>query len=254
MTQLEVRNLCKTYDLPGGPLQAVQPLSFTLEPGARLGIVGESGSGKSTLARMIAQLETPSGGEILLDGIPLRPRRYRDRRAIYQKIQLIFQNPQTSFDPRQTLRTGLREAAINWGAPRGAADEKIAALLAQVGLDPVLLARYPHEVSGGQCQRAAIARALLASPSLLLCDEVTSALDVSVGGQILDLLDALCQDGGPSLLFISHDLAAVQRLCPRAIVMQGGRVVEEGPVAQLLDAPRDAYTRQLVDAARGFCR
>lgn len=247
MTLLKVSHLCKTYSVGGAAAAALTDVSFSLEAGARLGIVGESGSGKTTLSRILALLEQPDSGTVLLNGSPLHALSVRGRRDFYRSVQLIFQNPALYFQPRWTVLRSLCQAARNFGVedPRG----RISALARRVGLEPALLERYPHTLSGGECQRAAIIRALLPGPRLLICDEATSALDVTTGAQLLTLLQTLSREEGLALLIISHDLSVVQRLCSRTLVLQRGRIVEQGPTEQLLRAPAADYTRLLVEAA-----
>lgn len=249
-TVLEVKNLSKTFtQREGKGLAAVRRVSFSLAAGERLGIVGESGSGKTTLARLVTRLADPTEGQVFLEGEEITRLRGAALRPVYRKLQMVFQSPQGSFDPRRRVGEGVGESLANLGVPRGERQERVAALLAQCGLEPELAARYPHQLSGGQCQRAAIARALAVEPRVLVCDEATSSLDVTVQQQILALLDRLGTQRQLSFLFICHNLALVQAFCSRVLVMHQGRVVEEGPTAQVIAAPRDPYTRQLVEAA-----
>ena len=247
MTLLEVSHLCKTYSVGGAATAALTDVSFSLEPGARLGIVGESGSGKTTLSRILALLEQPDSGAVLLNGSPLPALSGRGRRDFYRAVQLIFQNPALYFQPRWTVLRSLRQVARNFGIENPSS--RISILARRVGLGPELLERYPHALSGGECQRAAIIRALLPGPQLLICDEATSALDVTTGGQLLSLLEDLSREEGLALLIISHDLAVVRRLCSHTLVLQRGRIVEQGPTEQLLRAPAADYTKLLVEAA-----
>ena len=249
-TVLEVKNLSKTFtQREGKGLAAVRQVSFSLAAGERLGIVGESGSGKTTLARLVTRLADPTEGQVFLEGEEITRLRGAALRPVYRKLQMVFQSPQGSFDPRRRVGEGVGESLANLGVPRGERRERVAAQLAQCGLEPERAARYPHPLSGGQCQRAAIARALAVEPRVLVCDEATSSLDVTVQQQILALLDRLGTQRQLSFLFICHNLALVQAFCSRVLVMHQGRVVEEGPTAQVIAAPRDPYTRQLVEAA-----
>ena len=231
---------------------AVDGIGFTLEPGAALGIVGESGSGKSTTARIICGLETADAGTVAVKGEDWTKaaRRTSERRRRARVAQMVFQDPYQSLDRRQTVRQCLTEAlAVH---RRGAAAAEIAArvgeLMASVKLDPDLADMRPRSLSGGQRQRVAIARALAADPEILVLDEAVSALDVTTQVEILTLLDGIRRDTGVALLMISHDLTTVRRLCDHVIVMRSGRVVEQGPIAEVLDDPHADYTRMLLDS------
>lgn len=245
---LEVRNLKKIFYKHKVPLTAVDGISFSLKKGECLGVVGESGCGKSTTARMITHLLEPDGGEILLDGQSVQDIRGRALKELYADIQMVFQSPQDSFDPRHRLGDGVMESLVNRGMRGRDARAKMLRLLSLVELEPEIADRYPHQVSGGQCQRAAIARALAVEPKLIVCDEATSALDVTVQAQIVELLKKLQRDMGLSLLWICHDLALVQHLCDRVLVMYQGRIVEEGTPEQVIGHPREEYTKTLIDA------
>lgn len=248
---LQVEHLTKNFPVGGtGGLDAVRDVSFELRQGEALGIVGGSGSGKSTLARLVTRLISPTAGRILLDGREITRLRGRALRQVYRSVQMVFQSPADSFDPRQTLLSGVAEPLRNAGLSRRAANARAQALLTQCGLEAGLSLRLPRQVSGGQCQRAAIARALAIGPRLLVCDEATSALDVTVQQQILSLLGSLQRECGLSFLLISHDLALVQQFCSRVLVLQQGQVVEQGPVDRVLASPRHPYTRALIQAAR----
>jgi peptide/nickel transport system ATP-binding protein len=247
---VEARDLAKSFVGPDGEARAaVTPTSFVLRAGETLGIVGESGSGKTTLTRMVLALERPDDGEVLLRGRPWRSLSAPEKRRERRRIQVVFQDPLGSFDPRYTVGRVLDEAlavaAVPAGAPRRQRAEE---LLRLVQLDPALLARRPIELSGGQRQRVAIARALAAEPEVLVCDEPVSALDVSVQAQILQLLADLKQRLGLACLFISHDLGVVQQVSDRVLVMKDGAVVESGPVREVFARPRHAYTRTLLAA------
>ncbi|MBY4797598.1 ABC transporter ATP-binding protein [Collinsella sp. AGMB00827] len=225
---------------------AVNDVSFELAPGEALGIVGESGSGKSTIAQLIMRLVDTTAGTIELEGSDITHLKGRALQKIYQKAQMVFQASTASFNPRRTLRAGIAEPLLNRGRSRKEIKPEVDALLERCGLDPALADRFPHEVSGGQCQRAAIARALAAKPEILVCDELTSALDVTVQRRIMDLLAELKDERGLALIFISHNLALVQEICDRVLVMRAGVVVEEGLVDEVIGAPNDAYTELLV--------
>ncbi|MFI6120683.1 dipeptide ABC transporter ATP-binding protein [Streptomyces sp. NPDC051064] len=242
--------LVKRYRSPGGGTRtAVSSVDFTVAPGETLGVVGESGSGKSTLAAMAMGLLAPDEGRVLLDGEPWSALDERRRRPLRRGIQLVHQHPLGSFDPRFTVRRLLDEALSVAGPGRAARRrERAAELLDQVGLDTALLERRPAGLSGGQRQRVAIARALATSPRLLVCDEPVSALDVTVQAQVLELLARLRRAYGLAMLFISHDLAVVQQVSDRVLVMRDGVVVEQGPVAEVLGSPQHPYTRRLLAA------
>jgi oligopeptide/dipeptide ABC transporter ATP-binding protein len=248
---LAVRGLVKRYPGRGGQgsLAALRGVDLDLQPGEILGIAGESGCGKSTLARCIVGLERPDAGSVHIAGQDLSRLRREERRRLRRRFQMIFQDPYGSLNPR--LRAGeiVGEGLGVHGLARGAERERrVAALLARVGLDPAVAGRRPREFSGGQRQRLGIARALACAPALLVADEPVSALDVSVQAQILGLLDDLRRREGLGILFISHDLAVLRQLCDRIAVMYLGEVVESGPAAALLAAPRHPYTQALLAA------
>ena len=247
---LRVENLTKIFSSPGSreTVTAVKDVSFSLMPGECLGIIGESGSGKSTLVNMITRLIPPTSGLICLEGQELTALRGRELRQAYRKMQMVFQTPTGSFDPRQTLGDGIGESLRNKGLSRAETRKEVEALLTQCGLSKDFAKRYPHQVSGGQCQRAAIARALAVRPSLLICDEATSALDVTIQKEILTLLETLRWEQGSalSILFICHDIALVKQFCNRVLVMHTGRIVEEGTPSEVIGHPQDVYTQRLI--------
>ncbi len=240
---LSVKGLSKSYERAGHKTAAVRNVSFELHRGEILGVVGSSGSGKSTLLRLLCGLEAPDEGHIYLDG-----RELFDKRSIADKreMQMIFQDPAASFHPRRTIASSIGDAFFSLMG-RGAALD-LDTLCLDVGLSPDLARRYPRSLSGGQCQRFAIARAIASSPSVLLCDEITSALDVSSQAQILSLLSDLRKDRGMSMIFVSHDLAVVSTLCDRIIVMRSGVIVEEGRTEKIISAPQNEYTKELIAA------
>ena len=244
---LEVRGVTRSFYHGKKLFTAVKDISFTVQEGESVAIVGESGSGKTTLIKMICGLLRPDRGEILLAGRRITGGSPRELRQARREMQLVFQLPQESFDPRQTLGRGIREVLVNNGVARREAGERTAALLERCGLPADYASRYPHQVSGGECQRAAIARAIALAPRLLICDEATSALDVTVQAQVMDLLGQL-QREGMAILFISHDLALVQQFCRRTLVLCSGELVEEGDTEELIRHPRTDYTRRLLDA------
>ena len=243
MTILEGNHICRRYRRRGVQVDALTDVSFHLEQGEILGVVGESGSGKSTLLRLISGLEAPDGGALSLEGKPLGAKRTK---ADYRAIQMIFQDAVGSFHPRRKIADSIREAVRNLSDQREEPDWQ--ALCAMVQLPLELAERYPRDLSGGQCQRFAIARAMAVHPRILLCDEITSALDVSSQAQILRLLSELHRDKGMSVIFVSHDLAVVRALCDRVMVLYGGRCVEEGPVAEVIHQPKEAYTKKLISS------
>ncbi|WP_182886979.1 ABC transporter ATP-binding protein [Microbispora sp. H10885] len=245
---VSVRGVTKRYRSPDGSWRtAVGDVSFDLRAGEALGLVGESGSGKSTTARIVLAEIVPDAGTVLLDGEPWTGLRERDRRSRRSRIQLVDQDPLSSFDPRFTVERVVGEA-VPGRMPRRRRRERVAALLGRVGLDPALLDRVLARLSGGQRQRVAIARALAPGPEVIVCDEPVSALDVTVQAQILALLAELRREAGVALLFISHDLGVVRQVCDRVAVMKDGRLVETGAVADVFRAPRAAYTAELLAA------
>jgi oligopeptide/dipeptide ABC transporter ATP-binding protein len=263
--QMVLRDVRKTYRLRRGLLDrlrgrvkdvhAVDGVTLPIQQGTILGLVGESGCGKSTLARMIVGLAAPSGGDITWGGTPLGALRGAAWREYRSGVQMVFQDTHSSLNPRKRIRTILGEALAAHGVPRAQRDERITGLLDQVGIDPVFLGRYPHELSGGQRQRIGIARALAMQPSLLVADEPVSSLDVSLQGQIINLLRELNTSLGLTIVLISHDLAVVARVCDQVAVMYGGRIVELGSPGTVLGSPSHPYTQALLDAVpRGLQR
>ena len=239
----------------GASLRAVDDVSFTVPWGTTHAIVGESGSGKTTTVRSIVGFQRPSSGRVLIDGTDLTKLRGEALRQFRRKIQLVYQNPYASLDPRQTIATIIEEPLRNYGEHSADARlRKVRDLTDCVGLDQSLLARRPDALSGGQRQRVAIARALVLDPQILVLDEAVSALDVTVQAQILDLLEQLQAALGLTYLFISHDLAVVRRIADTVSVLSQGRVVESGPVEQVFVTPASAATRELLDAIPGHRR
>ena len=219
-TLLEAEHLTKVFAQRGKePFKAVDDVSFSLQAGETLGIVGESGSGKSTLAKMITRLTDITDGTLKFQGKDITKLKQSQLRDVYGNIQMVFQNPAGSFDPRRTLGDGIGESLRNRGMKKTDIAIRVKELLEQCGLDGELAKRYPHEVSGGQCQRAAIARALAVEPKVLICDEATSALDVTIQKQIMELLEELKDKHGLSFIFICHNLALVQSFCDKVLVL-----------------------------------
>jgi ABC-type glutathione transport system ATPase component len=246
---VEVHNLTKEYGTGSQLRRVVDAVSFHIAPGETLGLVGESGSGKSTVARMILRLVEPSAGEVHFEGSPLPPAASSAMRMTRRRMQIVFQDPYAALNPRSTIRTILAEPfAIHRERPPEGLPTRLHALLHSVGLDESALPRYPHEFSGGQRQRINIARALALRPRFLVLDEPVSALDVSVGAQVINLLRDLQRTLGLTYLFISHSMPLVRYLCDRVAVMQHGRLVEIGDCLQVCEAPRSAYTQQLIAA------
>ena len=276
MALLEVRDLTKIYRL-GSPLfgaaapgagdtskevRAVDGVSFDIEPGETLGLVGESGSGKSTLGRLILRLTDATAGSVRFDGQDVLGAGASAMRRLRRQMQIIFQDPYSSLDPRMRIAeilsepfiihgerdSGGRDEKDSVGADRGGMRKRAAELMRAVGLEESALGRYPHEFSGGQRQRIGIARALALRPKLIVCDEPVSALDVSVGAQIVNLLARLQREFGLTYLFISHSMPVVRYLAARIAVMHRGKIVELGETEQITTRPANAYTRGLLEA------
>jgi peptide/nickel transport system ATP-binding protein len=246
---VEARGLTKEYAREGGVTRVVDQVSFSIQPGETLGLVGESGSGKSTVARMLLRLVEPTAGGVFFEGEPLPRASSSAMRALRRRMQIVFQDPYAALNPRMTVRQILAEPfAIHREASPQGLPARLGELLHSVGLDESALPRYPHEFSGGQRQRINIARALALRPSFLVLDEPVSALDVSVGAQVINLLRDLQRSLGLTYLFISHSMPLVRYLCDRVAVMQRGRLVEIGDALQVCESPRSEYTRQLIAA------
>jgi ABC-type glutathione transport system ATPase component len=240
---VEARGLTKEY---GEGARVVEDVSFAIARGETLGLVGESGSGKSTVARMLLRLVEPTAGEVRYDGRDLLAMRAGELRAMRRKMQVVFQDPFAALNPRMKVRDILAEP---FAIHRERCDRtRLEQMLHEVGLDASALERYPHEFSGGQRQRVNIARALALRPEFVVLDEPVSALDVSVGAQVVNLLRELQQRYGLTYLFISHSMPLVRYLCDRVAVMKRGRLVELGTCEQVCDSPRETYTRELVAA------
>jgi peptide/nickel transport system ATP-binding protein len=253
---LATRGLSKTYRHRGWfsahrEVAAAADVNLEVRKGQTLGIVGESGSGKSTVARCIVRLIEPSGGEVLLDGEDIAAMPARLLRPLRRRVQIVFQDPYRSLNPRRTVLEAIIEGPRNYGMGRAAAVQRARKLMELVRMDPESLERYPHQFSGGQRQRICIARALAMEPELLVADEAVSALDVSVQAQVLALFEEIRERLSLAMLFITHDLRVAAQVCDQVAVMSQGRVVEYGPAAQVFSAPRHEYTRALFDAAPG---
>jgi peptide/nickel transport system ATP-binding protein len=251
MALVEIENVTKLYPHESRP--AVDCVSLTIDAGETLGIVGESGSGKTTLARIVLGLVQPTSGSIRVAGIDIAHASASEMRATRRQMQPVFQDPYGALNPRMKIAEIIAEPLIIHSDSIGhfsrtAIRERVSELLTQVGLDSSALNRFPHEFSGGQRQRINIARALALRPRLVILDEPVSALDVSVGAQIINLLRALQQQHGLTYLFISHSMPLVRYLCTRVAVMRHGRVVELGETLALCDHPQQEYTRQLIAA------
>jgi len=257
---LQVKSLAKSFFIKQGlfgkrEFKAVQGVSFQLRRGHTLGVVGESGSGKTTMGLTLLRLHEPTGGEVIFDGQNLLTLSHRERQAMRRRIQIVFQNPYASLNPRLSIgQTLIEPMAIHGiGAHTAEREGRARALLAKVGLAPDTLFKYPHEFSGGQRQRVAIARCLTLNPEVLVLDEAVSALDVSVQAQVLNLLRDLQDELGLAYVFISHDLAVVRFISDEVLVMKDGEVVEQASAAQILAAPQQDYTRRLLGAVpRGW--
>ncbi|WP_432344484.1 ABC transporter ATP-binding protein [Shinella yambaruensis] len=256
-TVLEVRGLSKTYRSHAGlfgkvrVVPAVEDVSFTLHRGETLGVVGESGSGKSSMGKVLMKLVEADAGEILLGGRDIRPMGEAEFRQLRPRIQMIFQDPFASLNPRLTIGTSLTVGPVAHGLDRKEAHRRALGLLERVGLGAAAFERYPHEFSGGQRQRVGIARALMFDPQIIVADEAVSALDVSIQAQILQLLAEVQAEKHLAMIFITHDLRVASQICDQVIVMNRGRVVEAGTPMQIFHNPQEAYSRQLMQAIPG---
>jgi len=254
---LEVRNLVKYFEvkeiqglrMTHGTVKAVDDISFILREGDTLGLVGESGCGKSTTSRLITCLDKPTSGSILFRGQEISSLREKDLRPLRREIQMIFQDPYSSLNPRQTVGAILRTPLKVHGLAKGKEKARIQELLELVGLNPEHINRYPSEFSGGQRQRIGIARALAVEPKLIIADEPVSALDVSIQAQVMNLLTKLRKELDLSFIFIAHDLGVIRHFCDDVVVMYLGKIVEQGNKAQIYGAPQHPYTQALLSAA-----
>lgn len=250
---ISVRNLTRDYRRPrtsllkpSPPVHALRGLSFDVAAGEHFGIVGESGCGKSTLLRIIAGLDRATSGSVVIEGQDITRMRERQLRFLRERLQLVFQDPMSSLDPRMRVRDIVAEPLVAQGL--GDHKERVGELLKAVGLRPDAAARYPHQFSGGQRQRISIARALAPRPQILVADEPVSALDVSVRAQVLNLIADLVDELSLTLVFVSHDLAVVRHVCDRVAVMHEGQIVEMGSTDEVYDHPEHPYTRKLIAA------
>jgi len=251
---LEIKDLEIVYKsrFGKGGHRALRGVSLAVERGQTLGVVGESGCGKSTLAKAILNLIPPSSGSVLFDGKDLARLPAAEMRRLRRRIQMVFQDPVDSLNPRRIVRDTVADTLRLIGVRGAEADARITAALERMGLDPALADRKPHELSGGQAQRVGLARALILEPELVVFDEPTSALDVSVQAQLLELIRSLTTEGDRTYVFISHDLGIVRGICDRVAVMYLGAVVEEGPVDVLFTNPLHPYTRALLSSVHSL--
>ncbi len=248
---LEVEGLTKRYRTRSGWFTALDGVSLGVDAGEIVGLIGTSGSGKTTVASVVSGLETADSGSMVFNGVAcdatIPPnRRSREFKRVMAGMQMVFQHPAQSFSDRMRIGAGVAEGIVYRGVPKDCCMEAALDAIERVGLPRSYAQKYAWELSGGECQRAALARAIVGDPELLVCDEPTSALDVTVQAQIVNLIAQLCDERGMACLFISHDLALVRGLCSRAYVIDDGAIVEEGPVAALFDDPQADATRRLV--------
>ncbi|MFE6157645.1 ATP-binding cassette domain-containing protein [Streptomyces sp. NPDC056486] len=250
---IRVRDVTRDYHRPrtslrspAPPVHALRGVSFSVPQGQRFGIVGESGCGKSTLLRIVAGLDRPTSGSVEIDGRDISRLRERQLRFVRERLQLVFQDPMSSLDPRMRVGDIVAEPLVAQGHRNR--KERVAELLEAVGLQADAAQRYPHQFSGGQRQRISIARALAPRPKIIVADEPVSALDVSVRAQVLNLIADLVDELNLTLVFVSHDLSVIRHVCDRVAVMHGGQIVETGTTEQVYEDPRHPYTRRLIAA------
>jgi ABC-type glutathione transport system ATPase component len=246
---LQVRDLSVSYRHGGRTHRALHGVSLDIKAGETVGVVGESGAGKSTLGRAVLGLVPVTSGIIRFAGQEITRLSHRDRVALAARLQVVFQDPNSSLNPARTVGSSVAEPLLGQRRPRREVAGKVAEMLERVGLPRDAADRYPRQFSGGQKQRIAIARALIVSPELVVCDEALSALDLSVQAQIINLLLELRRDLGLAYLFIGHDLAVVEHLADRVVVLRNGQVVEQGTAVQICEQPADPYTKALMEAA-----
>ena len=245
---LKAEGLVKSFGKGAERQRVLDGVDFAVAAGECLGIVGQSGCGKSSAMRIAARLLDADEGRISFCGKDITHTCGRELREVYGAMQMIFQTPEDSFDPRKTLGWSIAEPLMRHGWKKERREERVAALLQEVGLSASFAMRYPHEASGGECQRAAIARVLTLSPKLLICDEVTSALDVTVQAQVVRLLRRILQEQRAACLFVTHDLALLPVIADRVVVMHGGKVVEEGTVQEVVRQAKSPHTQELLAA------
>lgn len=246
---LEIKNLSMEFKKTGNIFKAVDGVDFELRKGEVLGIIGESGSGKSTIAKLITGLLKATEGQVFYRGQDLLKLKGGERKVLNQHIQMVFQNAVGSFNPRMKIGKSIEEIIQLLGeCSKDCLNKKVEDLLVDVGLKGEYADKYPHEISGGECQRAAIARAMAVNPQILICDEATSALDVSAQARIVDLLVHLKEEHGLSMLFITHDLPLVSSLTDRLIIMSKGKIVESGNTKEIIENPKSEYTKKLLEA------
>ena len=246
---LVCENLTMTFDDCEYIVHALKNVSFSLRKNEVLGIIGESGSGKSTIAKLITGLYQPTGGNIFLGGRSIVRLKRQAQKEVYTKVQMVFQDAVGSFNPRRKIGESISDTLCRLcGEKKHTADKEMARLLEDVGLPGDYAEKYPHELSGGECQRAAIARAMSVHPEILICDEATSALDVSAQAKIVELLMHLRSIHNVSILFITHDLPLVSNISDRILIMNEGELVEEGSTEEVITRPKTVYTRRLLDA------
>lgn len=243
---LETKNLKKDYIKYGKNFTVIEDINIEIAYGQCVGLVGESGSGKSTIAKLITGIEKATSGKIIIEGQDITNYSRKEKKNLYKTVQMIFQNPTASFDPRMKLGKSVEETIINFGCRRKDAKDKVLQLFESVGLKEEYFDRYPSGVSGGECQRAAIARAVSVNPKLLVCDEATSSLDVSVQAQIIKLLKTMQKKISLSLLFICHDIALVYNVCDKIYVIHNGLIVESGTCDEVINRPSNPYTKFLI--------
>lgn len=251
MSLFSLREVSRHWTRAGQTTRALDGITLDIDEGTQLGVVGESGSGKTTLIRLLTGLDRPTHGEVLFRGQPVRSRAVRP--LLGSQVQVVFQDPRSSLDPRMPVQRIVTEPLRSRLLRRSGAVPMDAAgrfeeVMTQVGLDPAMGSRFPHEFSGGQRQRIAIARALAPAPRVLIGDEPVSALDVSVRAQVLNVFTDLIRDGDITMLMVSHDLGVIRHLCERVVVLRAGRIVEDGPTAEVFARPQHAYTAELVAA------
>jgi len=227
-------------------LRILKNVSLAIAKGETVGLVGESGSGKTSLGRCLIRLYEPGEGQVLFDGEDISHRRAAELKPLRRRMQMIFQDPQSSLNPRRSIGGILAGALKLHGLDAG--PKAIASVLDRVGLPHSVMTRHPHQLSGGQRQRVGIARAIALKPDFIVADEIVSGLDVSTQAQVLDLLRRLRDEMGMALAFISHDLSVVRTLCERVVIMRGGEIIEEGQTAEVFEAPRTSFTRTLIDS------